>query len=420
MGAFAADVDRAAGQGPAAGRLPQLLRPGHRPPRYSHLEYSHELYCAGHLIQAAVATSRATGETPRCSRSPGSFADHLVDTFLGQSGGLDGHPIVETALVELYRETGEAGLPGRWPASSSTAARARRDRRLRLRRPLPAGPPAGPGVGHRGRPRGPAAVPGGRGRRRGRRDRRRRAAGLLDRPLGRHGRDQDRADRRHRLAAFGRVLRRRLRAAAGPRLQRDLRVDREPSSGAGGCCWPPARPSTPTYMERVLYNGFGGRAVHRRAAVLLRQPAAAARPITSRKTTRAAAGEWFSCACCPPNIMRLIASLGHYVATVAGPVLYLHAADRLRAHRPAAGRPARRRGHHRLPVGRDGGDQGDRRARQRVRPGRPGPRLGQRGLGPGQRRAAGRPARAGRLPGDPPPLAARRRAVGDDGRHARG
>ena len=34
------------------------------------------------------------------------FADHLVDTFLGQEGGLDGHPIAETALVELYRETG--------------------------------------------------------------------------------------------------------------------------------------------------------------------------------------------------------------------------------------------------------------------------------------------------------------------------
>ena len=34
------------------------------------------------------------------------FADHLVDTFLGRSGGLDGHPIVETALAELYRETG--------------------------------------------------------------------------------------------------------------------------------------------------------------------------------------------------------------------------------------------------------------------------------------------------------------------------
>ena len=43
--------------------------------------------------------------------------------------------------------------------------------------------------------------------------------------------------------------------------------------------------------------------------------------------------EWFSCACCPPNIMRLIASLGHYIATVAGDVLYLHQLDRLAGQR---------------------------------------------------------------------------------------
>ena len=34
------------------------------------------------------------------------FADHLVDHFLGQQEGIDGHPIVESALAELYRETG--------------------------------------------------------------------------------------------------------------------------------------------------------------------------------------------------------------------------------------------------------------------------------------------------------------------------
>ena len=34
--------------------------------------------------------------------------------------------------------------------------------------------------------------------------------------------------------------------------------------------------------------------------------------------------EWFSCACCPPNIMRLTASLQHYLATVSGGPLYVH------------------------------------------------------------------------------------------------
>jgi uncharacterized protein len=34
--------------------------------------------------------------------------------------------------------------------------------------------------------------------------------------------------------------------------------------------------------------------------------------------------EWFTCACCPPNIMRLLASLHHYLATTAGDGLYVH------------------------------------------------------------------------------------------------
>ena len=34
--------------------------------------------------------------------------------------------------------------------------------------------------------------------------------------------------------------------------------------------------------------------------------------------------EWFACACCPPNIMRLVASLGAYVATTTDAGLQLH------------------------------------------------------------------------------------------------
>jgi uncharacterized protein len=33
---------------------------------------------------------------------------------------------------------------------------------------------------------------------------------------------------------------------------------------------------------------------------------------------------WFNCACCPPNIMRLIAPLEHYLATGAGDTLFVH------------------------------------------------------------------------------------------------
>ncbi|MFC6157966.1 glycoside hydrolase family 127 protein [Kribbella jiaozuonensis] len=73
---------------------------------YTHLWNSHELYCAGHLFQAAVAATRATGDTTLLQVAI-KFADHLADTF-GPSGRtqLEGHPVIESALVELYRETG--------------------------------------------------------------------------------------------------------------------------------------------------------------------------------------------------------------------------------------------------------------------------------------------------------------------------
>ena len=54
----------ARGGGPAAGRLPQHLRPGPRAGRREcrDLQFGHELYCVGHLIQAAVAWHRALGD----------------------------------------------------------------------------------------------------------------------------------------------------------------------------------------------------------------------------------------------------------------------------------------------------------------------------------------------------------------------
>ncbi|MCX4765595.1 glycoside hydrolase family 127 protein [Streptomyces sp. NBC_01275] len=86
----------------------QLLKGGER---YRDLRWGHELYCAGHLIQAAVAHHRATGRSELLDVAV-RFADHIDSVFgLPGSGkpidGVDGHPEVETALVELYRETGE-------------------------------------------------------------------------------------------------------------------------------------------------------------------------------------------------------------------------------------------------------------------------------------------------------------------------
>jgi|tagenome__1003787_1003787.scaffolds.fasta_scaffold20983879_2 DUF1680 family protein len=76
--------------------------------RYGDLEKGHELYCAGHLLQAAVAQVRATGDRTLLEVAC-RFADQLCKTFgPGRLEGVDGHPLIEMALVELYRETGTA------------------------------------------------------------------------------------------------------------------------------------------------------------------------------------------------------------------------------------------------------------------------------------------------------------------------
>ncbi len=79
-------------------------------PRYTHLAWSHEMYCAGHLIQAAVAMRRTVPDSPAAGSLMAvarRLADHLVRTFGDREAGLDGHPVIETALAELYRETGQ-------------------------------------------------------------------------------------------------------------------------------------------------------------------------------------------------------------------------------------------------------------------------------------------------------------------------
>ena len=81
-------------------------RPGQQP-RYSDLEWGHELYCYGHLIQAGVAQARARGEG-ELAKTARRAADHVCATFgPGGTEGVCGHPEIETALVELARATGE-------------------------------------------------------------------------------------------------------------------------------------------------------------------------------------------------------------------------------------------------------------------------------------------------------------------------
>ncbi|WP_033342738.1 glycoside hydrolase family 127 protein [Catenuloplanes japonicus] len=88
------------------GYLNSYYQTDHRDRQWKELRFSHELYCAGHLIQAAVAAAR-TGTSPRLVEVARRFADLLVTRY-GVDGedAVCGHPEIETALVELYRVTG--------------------------------------------------------------------------------------------------------------------------------------------------------------------------------------------------------------------------------------------------------------------------------------------------------------------------
>lgn len=77
--------------------------------RWTNLRDRHELYCAGHLIEAAVAYYQATGKRRmldillRC-------VDHIDSVFgpeAGKKNGYDGHEEIELALMKLYAVTGD-------------------------------------------------------------------------------------------------------------------------------------------------------------------------------------------------------------------------------------------------------------------------------------------------------------------------
>ncbi|MCD6089075.1 glycoside hydrolase family 127 protein [Candidatus Bathyarchaeota archaeon] len=73
--------------------------------RWTNLKDMHELYCAGHLMQAGIALYRATGERQLLDAAC-KFADHISSIFgVGKRPGTSGHPEIEMALVELYRTT---------------------------------------------------------------------------------------------------------------------------------------------------------------------------------------------------------------------------------------------------------------------------------------------------------------------------
>ena len=262
--------------------------------------------------------------TSACSGSPVASRTTSTRRFgPGKRPGTPGHPEIEMGLTELYRETGErryldlAGFfldqrghgwlgPGRYnssayyqdrvPVREATEVEGHAVRALYLTA----------GVADVYLETGEAA--------------------LLDRarpPVGGPGQPQAVRDGRRRLAPPGRGVRPAVRAAERPRLLRDVRGDRqhpvELADAAGhrpGALRRPDRPDAPQRRAR--------RRVARRRAVLLREPARQQRAAEHLGRGGCRRKEWHLVACCPPNVMRLLASLGHYVATRDATGLQVH------------------------------------------------------------------------------------------------
>jgi DUF1680 family protein len=110
--------------------------------RWADLAWGHELYCAGHLIEAAVAHHAATGKTAllEVARRYADCIDRAFGKAPGKIRGVCGHPEIELALFRLWRATGEvryrdlavffveergrdpAAFDGKQPLGASTSA----------------------------------------------------------------------------------------------------------------------------------------------------------------------------------------------------------------------------------------------------------------------------------------------------------
>ena len=76
---------------------------------FTNLKDNHELYCFGHLTEGAVAYYQATGKD-KLLKAAERFADYIANYFGEEDGkckGYPGHEIAEMALVRLYEVTGE-------------------------------------------------------------------------------------------------------------------------------------------------------------------------------------------------------------------------------------------------------------------------------------------------------------------------
>jgi DUF1680 family protein len=298
----------------------QVAEPGRR---WTDFAQGHELYCAGHLFQAAVAHRRATGDDGLL-RIARRFAECIDAVFgPGRRAATPGHPEIEMGLVELYRETGERryldlarffvdqrgrGLlgPGRFNSSAYYQDRVPVREASEVEGHAVRATYLATGVADLYLETGDPAL------------------------LAALNRQWDDLVR-HKLYVTGGIGARHLAEALGQpyELPSELAYS-ETCAAIGSIMWSwrmllaTGESRFADLIERTLYNALLGGVSLDGQRYFYVNPLASngADERLSRGGCRRK--EWHLVACCPPNVMRLVASLGHYVATRDPSGLQIH------------------------------------------------------------------------------------------------
>lgn len=330
---------------------------------FTNLRDHHELYCFGHLAEGAVAYWQATGKD-KLLRAACRFADLIDEKFRDPDGcqGYPGHEIAEMALFRLYEATGEARY--RALAQRFLDRRGRRPYYFDAERNES---PAAPGelryqyhqahlpvreqreaVGH--------AV---------------RAMYLYSGMADSARLTGDEAMGEACRALWRDVTRRKMYVTGGVgstdageafTFAHDLPNDTayaETCASVGLVFFArrmlqmEAKAEYADVMERALYNGVlsgmsaDGEKFFYVNPLEVRPDACERDPRKSHVQSRRQ--KWFGCACCPPNLARLVMSVGQYAWTLGEDTLYVHLYVGGQIRVPAAGGTVAVRTESRLP-----------------------------------------------------------------------
>ena len=283
--------------------------------RWTDLKEKHELYCAGHLLEAAVAYQQATGKDTLLQVAR-RLADCIDATFGAQEGkihGFCGHEEIELALVKLSRATGEERYMklgqyfldargcgcqsgGAWGAIFQDHQPVRKQRQA---------------VGHAVRAMYLYCAMTDMAAHTGERALRQAVDGLWDNVTSAHLYITGGVGARHQGEAFGEKY----------ELPNDSAYC-ETCAAVGMILWAQrltllkADARYADVLEKTLYNGLlAGMSLDGKKFFYVN-------PLASRGTHHRQ--QWYGCACCPPNVLRLLPTISGYAYATSARAIYVN------------------------------------------------------------------------------------------------